>query len=69
MNHNGVALPFMVIDYRNSNSESQFPGQQHTNGFCMAGAVKEDRDFNWFCFILSSLRMLVILKFHDKILL
>lgn len=24
MNHNGVALPFMMIDYRISNSESQF---------------------------------------------
>lgn len=52
-----------------ANSESQFPGQQHTNGFCTAGAVKEDRDFNGFCFTLISLRMLVILKFNDTILL
>lgn len=47
MNHNDVALPFMVDDYRISNSVSQFSGQ-HTHGFCMAGAVKEDQDFNGF---------------------
>lgn len=54
MNHNDVALPFMVDDYRISNSVSQFSGQ-HTHGFFYGGCSEGGSRFQWIFALLQVL--------------
>lgn len=65
MNHNGIVLPFMVIDYKISNSWKLFFRTAHP-WILYGGCSERGSRFQWtfalFLLILTFLRMLVILK-------